>query len=59
RFKVSLLNDDMYSIAMKEAMMLNSRTIPMVRQRMKRQFRMAISRAVVPANRPEIVTDSP
>lgn len=59
RLSVSFPKEDMYSIATNDAITLNNIIIPINRQQMYRQSRTAISNAVVPANNPESVSDSP
>ena len=58
-FKVSLLKEDMYSVAKKEAITLKRTTHPIKSQRIYFLFLMAIINAVLPANKPESMTDSP
>ena len=58
-FKVVLLIDRMYSVARKESITLKKTTHPIIRQRMYFQFLTAIISAVLPANKPESMTDSP
>ena len=58
-FKVELLIERMYSVAKKENSTLKKTTQPIIRQRMYFQFLTAIIKAVLPANKPESITDSP
>ena len=58
-FRVELLIERMYSVARKENSTLKKTTLPIIRQRMYFQFLTAIISAVLPANKPESMTDSP
>jgi hypothetical protein len=49
----------MYSVAMKENSTLKKVTVHIIRQRIYFQLRMAIIKAVLPANNPESMTESP
>ena len=58
-FRLSLLIPRIYSVATKENSTLKKVTSPINRQRMYFQLRTAIISAVLPANKPESITDSP
>ena len=58
-FKVALLIERMYSVARKENSTLKKTTHFIIDQRMYFQFLTAIIKAVLPANKPESMTDSP
>ena len=59
RFKASLLIPRIYSVATKENNTLKKVTNPINRQRICFQLRTAIINAVLPANKPDSMTDSP
>ena len=58
-FKELLLIERMYSVAKKENSTLKKTTRPIICQRMYFQFFTAIINAVLPANKPDNITDSP
>ena len=58
-FSTSLLIERIYWVAKKEKSTLKKVTIPIRLQRMYFQLRIAIIKAVLPANNPESITDSP
>ena len=58
-FNTSLLSERIYSVAMKEKSTLKKVTIHIIFQRIYFLFFTAIIKAVLPANKPESMTDSP